>query len=174
MAKDSTKTVGLKRPVDYQIGLRVSDIANIRSVRLISCKCSHTLSTVGRAHSIAMDCQVKTQADRKNHCILVFPRFRLKAFPSDKTSRDCDAVIEAEFMLVYAVDTLQEVKQENLNVFGQTNGIFNAWPYWREFVQSATARMGLPPLTLPAYRLPPPRHSKLSARAKRTAAIGHT
>jgi preprotein translocase subunit SecB len=169
MAKDSTKTVGLEKPIDYEIGLRVSDIANIRRVRMISCSCFHTLSRVGDEHSVTIDCQVKTQADRKNHCILVFPRFKLEAFPSNKTKRNCDVVIEAEFVLVYAVDSLEGIKQKNLDVFGQTNGVFNAWPYWREFVQSITTRMGLPPLTLPAYRLAPPAPRK-AVKADRIAA----
>jgi preprotein translocase subunit SecB len=29
------------------------------------------------------------------------------------------------------------------------NGIYNIWPYWREYVQTTTSRLGLPPLTLP-------------------------
>jgi hypothetical protein len=33
--------------------------------------------------------------------------------------------------------------------FSQTVGVQNVWPYWREFVQSMPARMGLPPLRMP-------------------------
>lgn len=39
-------------------------------------------------------------------------------------------------------------ENEELEAFSRINGIYHAWPYWREFVQSATARAGLPPLTL--------------------------
>jgi len=37
---------------------------------------------------------------------------------------------------------------EEIDSFAKINGIYHAWPYWREFVQSSTARAGLPGLTL--------------------------
>ena len=33
--------------------------------------------------------------------------------------------------------------------FGKINGIFNIWPYWREYVQSSISRIGLPPVAIP-------------------------
>lgn len=41
---------------------------------------------------------------------------------------------------------------EVLERFARENGVFNVWPYFREFVQSCTTRMGLPALTLPLKR----------------------
>jgi hypothetical protein len=40
-----------------------------------------------------------------------------------------------------------------LKAFAATNGIHNAWPYFREYVQSSFARMLLPPLVLPVFRV---------------------
>lgn len=56
--------------------------------------------------------------------------------------------IEATFCAVYNVDSTEGFEQENLDAFGRMNGIYNLWPYWREYVQSTTVRLGLPPLTL--------------------------
>jgi len=56
--------------------------------------------------------------------------------------------IEAEFILVYAVDSLDGIEREQAAAFGRMNGIHNVWPYWREYVQSTTVRLGLPPLVL--------------------------
>lgn len=42
--------------------------------------------------------------------------------------------------------------RSDLNEFARGNGIFNAWPYFREAIQTATARMDLPPVVLPLYR----------------------
>jgi len=49
--------------------------------------------------------------------------------------------------------------------FAETNGLYNAWPYWREFVQNTAARMSLPGLTVPVLRLgrSQPRPSALPA-----------
>lgn len=38
---------------------------------------------------------------------------------------------------------------------GTINPISNAWPYWREFVQSMSARMGFPALTVPLLEIRP-------------------
>lgn len=43
---------------------------------------------------------------------------------------------------------------EELEAFSRINGIYHAWPYWREFVQSSTTRAGLPPLTLHPIQAP--------------------
>ena len=35
------------------------------------------------------------------------------------------------------------------------NPISHAWPYWREFVQSMSSRMGFPALTVPLLEIVP-------------------
>lgn len=64
------------------------------------------------------------------------------------------AVVECEF-LVYYDELAAEVPldQESLELFSQANVPFNVWPYWREVVQSACSRMGLPRVVLPPHRL---------------------
>ena len=47
-----------------------------------------------------------------------------------------------------------EVMASDLQAFAQFNATFNAWPYWREFVQSMTGRMGLPVVTVPILPVP--------------------
>ncbi len=42
--------------------------------------------------------------------------------------------------------------EEFLKIYLDVNLNYNTWPYFREFVQSATQRAGLPPLTLPFYK----------------------
>ena len=44
---------------------------------------------------------------------------------------------------------------EQSKTFGQINAVFNAWPCWRELVQAPPARMSLPTLTVPVFRVPP-------------------
>jgi len=61
--------------------------------------------------------------------------------------------VEATFGLLYAVDWKDEPTQEVVDEFGRAVGVNNAWPYWREFVQSMTARMGLPPVRIPILRM---------------------
>ena len=60
--------------------------------------------------------------------------------------------IETSFELQYCLPEGLRVEPQTLTTFAETNGIYNAWPYWREFVQSTLARMGLPPVVLPLLR----------------------
>ena len=60
--------------------------------------------------------------------------------------------IETSFELQYRLPEGFRVDPDTLTTFAETNGVYNAWPYWREFVQSTFARMGLPPVVLPVLR----------------------
>lgn len=43
--------------------------------------------------------------------------------------------------------------EDALASFAEHNAPFQIWPYWREVVQSACSRMGLPRVVLPTHRL---------------------
>ena len=67
---------------------------------------------------------------------------------------DVLAEVGAVFDLSYHVPTDEDFSAEEMERFGQLNAVFNAWPYWREFVQISMSRMAMPDLTVPLYRLP--------------------
>ncbi len=46
------------------------------------------------------------------------------------------------------------------------NPISNAWPYWREFVQSMSARMGFPALTVPLLEIVPKKTPTKKAKSQ--------
>lgn len=56
---------------------------------------------------------------------------------------------DAAFELDYKLPRDATFSDEQVSAFSRINGLYNAWPYFREFVQNATCRMGLPALTLP-------------------------
>ncbi len=60
--------------------------------------------------------------------------------------------IRCRFVLVYAISSYEELSDENLAAFAQSSGVFSAWPYWREFVHSASLRLSISPIVLPTYR----------------------
>lgn len=62
-------------------------------------------------------------------------------------------VIKAKYELKYSFPVDLAPTQEELGAFAEVNGIFNAWPYWREFIQSTISRMNLPPVILPLFRI---------------------
>lgn len=57
--------------------------------------------------------------------------------------------VSAVFRAHYELASDASLAEADLEAFAKINSTFNVWPYWREFVQSATTRMGFPALTLP-------------------------
>ena len=76
-------------------------------------------------------------------------------------------VIAASFIAEYEMAEGFRPSTGDLTSFVNANGVFNCWPYWREYVHSTAARMNLPPLTLPFFRVRAPdssnRHPKKEA-----------
>lgn len=62
--------------------------------------------------------------------------------------------IAAEFHLDYVLPEDVEATEEELDTFARVNGVFNAWPYFREVIQATLARMALPAVTIPVFRMP--------------------
>lgn len=58
--------------------------------------------------------------------------------------------ISCRFEALYRVAT--PMTDDYFEVFSRTSLVLNTWPYFREFVHSATARMGIPALDLPVVR----------------------
>jgi preprotein translocase subunit SecB len=69
--------------------------------------------------------------------------------PLPASPQESTIYVHAVFQAIYKRRSLDELSEEQLSNFGQTIGLLGIWPYWREFAQSMTTRMGLPPLTLP-------------------------
>jgi hypothetical protein len=71
--------------------------------------------------------------------------------------KEPELIVEATFRLQYKLGD-SPYNEKHLDAFSKVNGIFNAWPYWREFVQSTVSRMGLPTLVLPVLTVGALRH----------------
>jgi preprotein translocase subunit SecB len=61
----------------------------------------------------------------------------------------------ARYRLIYQFEGAPPAT-EDVDRFARMNGVYNAWPYLRELIQSTTLRMGLSPLTLPLYKVVSP------------------
>jgi hypothetical protein len=62
-------------------------------------------------------------------------------------------VIEAEFIAVYF--SKRKLQNEEIEAFAEDNVGYNVWPYWREYVQSTSSRLGVSrQLSVPLYTIP--------------------
>lgn len=60
----------------------------------------------------------------------------------------CDMALDYK---VRSAELFERLTEDDCSQFAALNGVYNAWPYLREFCQSASLRMGLPmPVMLPS------------------------
>jgi len=147
-------------PAYVQQSFKVSQRVNLEDVRLVNSTCKQAPEAVGGQKKI-MDVETTAKCfvgEDKKH-LIVFAKFKFKGSNEDKPE-DTIVSINAEFLLFYSLTSAEGIGKRGFNEFAKVNGVFNAWPYWREYVQSTIARMELPPLTLPVFRLIPADNKK--------------
>ena len=87
---------------------------------------------------------------------VAFSRFGM-VWAGGGSEEEPDIELRAVFSLHYGLAKEGEevpVDEEDLRHFCVFNAPFNAWPYWREYVQSTTARMGVRPYITEVLRVP--------------------
>ena len=131
----------------------VADQVQIVEVRLLESRSEQKQFDREVPGRITTSIDVDTHFDAESHRLSVYPRLHLHVKEKDSLPDDYFLKIEARFVVTYQVRSAEGLTQDNFDAFAERNGIFNVWPYWREFVQSMTARMGLPPLTVPVFRI---------------------
>lgn len=79
--------------------------------------------------------------------------------PSDQVDTGSEPIVKvrAQYAVSYSVPKDAKFSQKELTAFGNSNATFNTWPFWRELVHTAFVRMGLPPFTVPVFRVLPKR-----------------
>jgi len=87
-------------------------------------------------------------ATEENSQIILIITFSLTASENEDDEKAL-LLFEATFWLKYLLVAPMELNAELVQLFGQRNGMLNIWPYWREFIQTMTARMDLPQLKVP-------------------------
>ena len=74
---------------------------------------------------------------------------------SDDKKPEPVVLVECAYEVDYVLREGFEISSVHVKAFKDGNAIFNAWPYFREYLQNNLQRMGLPPLTAPFLRLQP-------------------
>ena len=116
----------------------------LRDLRLFKSTCVHG---VGRVPELKQQITltIGPKPDAPN-TVMVSAEFALSGQAPDGQE---GVRIEATFSALYAVELLDEFTTDQVGAFLPSIALGNVWPYWREFVQSTTVRMGLPPLRVP-------------------------
>lgn len=161
MTTDPSTTTGPAQPSSLELAVVVANRVEITNVFLLESRVlrpdDEGRSLEGRKLDLTVS-SVRFGPDAVKKHLFVLPTFGLKAPHADDQGEKTgspprtELLIEATFVLTYAVNSFDGLEPSHLEAFSLTNGIYNAWPYWREFVREMTARMGLKPITVPVFR----------------------
>lgn len=134
---------------DMNMALMISDRVQLKHVRVLECSAKLLKFPSDGEMQYEVTASTRFQLDREDDSLFVFVTMALHSAMQDGGEL---AKITSEFLLVYKLDKWDGLTDENFVHFANHNGVFNAWSYWREMVQSMISRLQLPPLTLPTHR----------------------
>lgn len=149
-----SKTDAEKPKHKAELALVVSDRVELKDVRLaeFSARCHNALSPTELPEEMRVSVHSDPRLSEDGTTLVVKARMGLHVAKPGDATENAPVAIEAVFELRYDLKSSEGLTKENYEAFGESNAVFNVWPYWREYVQSTTLRLGLPGLTLPLFR----------------------
>jgi hypothetical protein len=137
-------------------GTRVSQVARIGGVRLVEgsgkCRFRDPDDLPEQAEvQVAHEGHITGPPDEEGR---FFVHATAEVRVVDPQQKEPALLVTVVFELAYRLPQGFAAETEELDAFAGVNGVFNAWPYLREFVQNMTTRMNVPPVVLPLFRNP--------------------
>ena len=136
---------------------RIISVIQIESVRLREAQCRSAVQPSEIADAITVTTSRQTEVVQEptvDRTLRIEAAFTMEV-RSASEDEELQAEIRGTFELSYEIPDDESFSSEELEAFGEVNAVFNAWPYWRELVHASLARMSMPPLTVPVFRVVP-------------------
>lgn len=139
--------------VSFEQAAKLAGQVRISDFRLMGCKSSLDLRKVASAKDLPKQVTQKVELAFKqakpNKDIRYLTRFTFEARYPDQEPKSQPAIaVEAQFTIKYSrIKGRFDLKE--IESAGNVVAALHCWPYWREFLQSMTARMGLPSVQIP-------------------------
>lgn len=133
----------------------------IQAIRLVRSKVELAVLSGGPPAPLVVSFNFgATREPSPTDCLRLLVNFQMAGVPESPDEGEAPpaaAVVEIDcaFRVEYALRPGFEPSDAQIEAFQEGNAIFNAWPYFREYLQSTLQRMGLPTFTLPFLRLQP-------------------
>lgn len=137
--------------------------ADLKGIRLVTAEVGTSVRSPEEVGNVvvAFDNEIDVQLPEADDRLRVRLTFHVYLVPLENGEPPLEEIpepvvwIKPAFELEYAVPEGLDVSKEVAHTFASGTGVFNAWPYLREFVQSTLSRMGLPQVTVPLLRRQP-------------------
>jgi hypothetical protein len=143
---------------DVRTAKKLISVVELVGVRLIEIRASNRLSTLQEKPPVTIEHTQKASVSAGDEAgrFVVFASIDVRINATDGENQPL-VRIRAKVELRYKVPPSFPVLKKELNAFARVNAVYNAWPYFREIVQSVSGRMELPQMILPVYRIRPPK-----------------
>jgi hypothetical protein len=141
-------------------------VAEIRSIRLVEVNAASRLPPLTQPVELNAKLEIKTSVSERREdgmfsVLAVIDTKLSRTLPFDSpeqsdapgTQPEPFVSVRAGFELQYKLPEDFTPEAKDLDEFARTNGLFNVWPYFREFVQNTSSRMNLPTFVLPLLRI---------------------
>jgi hypothetical protein len=146
-----------RQQLPHEGAVRVARALIIREVRLVAFSAESSSDSVSDVPKVSVSMGfTKPDVAYSNKAVTITTTFRFRlddAAISRSAAASPVVAIAATTQLSYLVNPHARLNADDLADFATVNAPFNAWPYWREFVQSSLNRLGLPPIALPLFRI---------------------
>jgi hypothetical protein len=146
---------------EYQLAAVVARHVELRNIGLVSLEATLRkplseavgIMTRGDAEA-ALESRTGYQLAETGLLVTVRTDFQVRLGPVP-SPEECIVLLKVGYALEYDLSAPPpgESREKLLTAFAKVNGIYNAWPYLREIVQTTCARMSIPPPVLPVYRV---------------------
>ena len=138
-------------PLDPAVGVSLE----LRVIRVMGIEALHHPSRNEPPNVLANNISIGATIDSadESQTVSVFDCKLIATYADDPNPKVQPLFIRCVYQMIFRRNNLDVVpSREQLLSFAHHVGTLVVWPYWRELVQSTTARMGLPSLTLPLIR----------------------
>jgi hypothetical protein len=174
MNKNAVLVVDIEN-LDVEIATWVAQRIVLKGIYLVDAKISRDPLIVN-PESLTLEHKCSTEIlanDKEKEIQLILCNFQVAAFNGEESSK-LVMKIEASFCTSYVSNPDVHISDgldvdsiiAHLEYMIRINPISNAWPYWREFVQSMSTRMGFPALTVPLLEIVPKKSPAKEAKSQ--------
>ncbi|MFP3938530.1 MAG: hypothetical protein ACLFVW_09340 [Phycisphaerae bacterium] len=148
-----TAKTSKKQLVDLAQVARVAKKVDIGQIRALAFSAQTQPDMPPGMLSVQNSVSTGYRRDEDDGSLVILAKFGLTASSDDATVEHPAIELSLTLELQYECSDVGKFQEDDLEAFAQVNGPYNAWPYWREYVQNAVTRMGLPSLVVPVFRV---------------------
>lgn len=135
----------------------VAKFIELESVALTGATLSTNLSPLEPPNSLAIQSRYRANGElvdgtEQRVLVVIDFEFEGRVEEGDEDGLSPAVRLEATYSLVYRVKPDATYPEGAIEDFARLNGAYNAWPYWREMVQSVCGRAGLSGIIVPVFR----------------------